>query len=75
MTSVAFSPDGQLVATASSEGNAWVWEVVSGREYTHIPPDDSERALTKTVRGVAFSPDGRLRATAGPGWSARIWAG
>jgi WD40 repeat protein len=55
ITAVAFSPDGQLLATASSV-TASVWEIASGRclvDYVH------EGHIT----AVAFSPDGSLLAT------------
>ena len=64
---VAFSPDGRLLATASEERTARVWDPASGR---HL------RTLTGHaggVRGVAFSPDGQLLATASRDWTARVW--
>ena len=64
---VAFSPDGRLLATASDDGTARVWDPATGR---HL------RTLTGHaggVRGVAFSPDGRLLATASRDGTARMW--
>ena len=65
--SVAFSPDGRLLATASLDGTAWVWDPATGK---HL------RTLTghaSTVWLVAFSLDGRLLATASPDQTARVW--
>jgi WD40 repeat protein len=67
VNAVAFSPDGQLLATASSDCTARVWDPVTGR---HL------RTLTghnDPVRGVAFSPDGQLLATASDDSTARVW--
>ena len=64
---VAFSPDGRLLATASIEGTARLWDPATG---------EHRRTLTGhrgTVYGVAFSPDGRLLATASDDKTARPW--
>jgi WD40 repeat protein len=64
---VAFSPDGLLLATASDDKTARVWEVAGGQERARVTHDGS-------VLSVAFSPDGRLLATASDDKSARVWA-
>ena len=57
---VAFSPDGTLLATASTDRTATVWDVESRR------PRHTLTGHTDWVLGVAFSPDGTLVATASP---------
>jgi WD40 repeat protein len=64
---LAFSADGTLLATASSDKTARIWDTATG-------------ALTRTlagrgghVLGVAFSPDGTQLATASDDGRARIW--
>ncbi len=63
---VAFSPDGRLLAIASRDGTARVWDLAAG---------ELLGTLTRhagTVTGVAFSPDG-LVATASYDGKPRVW--
>jgi WD40 repeat protein/tRNA A-37 threonylcarbamoyl transferase component Bud32 len=64
---VAFSPDGQRIATASQDKTARVWEVSTGNELLRITNHTDE------VRGVVFSPDGQRILTASMDGTARIW--
>jgi roadblock/LC7 domain-containing protein len=73
VTAVAFSPDGQLLATASGDtvlrkrGEARLVAVADGHEVARVTHDDA-------VRAVAFSPDGQLLATASDDGTARLVA-
>jgi WD40 repeat protein len=63
ITALAFSRDGKLLASASNDGTARVWDVATGAERLAVPhPGVSE---------VMFTPDGRHLLTAGRG--ARQW--
>ena len=64
---VAFSPDGRLLATASSDKTARLWDPATGEHLRTLT------GHTDWVRGVAFSPDGRLLATASDDNTARLW--
>jgi WD40 repeat protein len=61
ITSVAFSPDGQLLLTASLDKDARLWSADTGA-LVHLL-----RWHSGPVGGAAFSPDGRWVVTAGPG--------
>jgi hypothetical protein len=65
---VAFSPDGSLLATASFDQTARLWDVATGQ-----PHGTPLTGYTRGVFGVAFSPDGSLLATAGEDATVRLW--
>jgi WD40 repeat protein/serine/threonine protein kinase/two-component SAPR family response regulator len=65
---IAFSPNGDYVATASQDGTAKVWDARSGLEQFSLTGHATHPRL------VAFSPDGSHLLTVG-GDGARIWDG
>jgi WD40 repeat protein len=67
VNSVAFSPDGRLLASGSFDGTIRLWDVATG-------------SLVRTLKGhahyvlsVAFSPDGKLLASGSWDGTLKLW--
>jgi WD40 repeat protein len=67
VNSVAFSPDGRLLASGSHDKTIKLWEVASGREVRSLT------GHTDDVNSVAFSPDGRLLASGSDDETIKLW--
>src|SRR4029077_20284486 len=64
---LAFSPDGQKIASASWDSTAVVWDLATGRPTTRL------QGHMRSVLSVAFSPDGRRLATSSEDQTVRLW--
>jgi YD repeat-containing protein len=67
VSSVAFSPDGRTLASASQDQTVKVWDAATGQEIRTL------KGHTSSVQGVAFSPDARTLASAGQDQTVKVW--
>ena len=66
-TSVAFSPDGQRLASASRDQTVKIWDSATGKELFAL------KGHAGWVTSVAFSPDGQRLASASDDQTVKIW--
>lgn len=65
--SVDFSPDGQTLVSAGSDGDVHIWEVAAGRRRATL------RSGAREVNFACYSPDGKTVAAAETGAKLRLW--
>ncbi|EGJ32189.1 MULTISPECIES: hypothetical protein [Moorena] len=67
LTSIKFSPDGKLLASASLDSRIKLWDVTTGKELQTLI------GHRHWVNSVSFSPDGKLLASAGSDNTVKLW--
>jgi WD40 repeat protein/DNA-binding SARP family transcriptional activator len=67
MLSVAYSPDGAVIATGGDDGRVRAWRAADGIELVVLG------GHTRAVRSVAFSPNGGLLASGSTDDAIRLW--
>ena len=68
ITDLHISPDNQLILTASSDGNARIWEM-TGKQLTTL------KGHQGAITGICWSFDGNYILTASADHTARLWSG
>jgi WD40 repeat protein/transcriptional regulator with XRE-family HTH domain len=71
--SVAFSPDGKRLATASQDGTVGIWDAATGEKVLTLQVFSSTVLPLGGANSVAFSPDGKLLATGSDDAKVRLW--
>jgi WD40 repeat protein len=67
VASVAFSPDGHILASGSEDKTVKFWDVASGRELRTL------RGHSENVNSVAFAPDGLTLASGSTDHTVKLW--
>jgi len=65
---LAFSPDGEYVATGNRDGIIWIWDVESGGQVAELDAPDSEY-----IQAIDFHPSGKLLAVTHFDCTVNIW--
>ncbi len=67
VNSIAFSPDGNWLASAAADNTIIIWQTSSGRQLRAL------KGHTGYVRTIAISPDGHLLASGSSDRTIKIW--
>ncbi|MDZ8138591.1 MAG: hypothetical protein RM049_25340, partial [Nostoc sp. DedQUE04] len=65
--SVAFSPDGKTIASASLDNTVKLWDAATGKSISTL------KGHSDRVSSVAFSPDGKTIASASYDKTVKLW--
>ncbi len=66
--SLAFSPDGKLLATGNADHTIWLWDVAAQKPVAVLKRHE------EPVQAVAFSPDGQILAAGSSDKTVTLWS-
>lgn len=67
VNSLAFSPDGAMLASGNSDESVTLWDVREGKSINSLDDPDAP------INSVAFSPDGRFLASGSNDATTKLW--
>jgi predicted NACHT family NTPase len=73
VSSVAFSPDGKVLASGSKDGTVRFWNVQRRVPFQKSIMVPEERRVLPSVWSIAFSPDGKILAYGSGEGTIRLW--
>jgi WD40 repeat protein len=70
VSGVTFSPDGSVIAAATTDNVVHLWSLATNAELAALPGSVNN---TMRVKTVTFSPNGMQIAVIGSDWAVRVW--
>ena len=67
LSALAWSPDGRMLASASTHAPIRIWDLASGKEIARLPGHQDD------AWALAFSRDGRVLASGGSDTTVLLW--
>jgi WD40 repeat protein len=72
--SLSYSPDGKLLAAASSDGRICLWDAATNKEkLSFLAHPENVDSSFRSSPGLAFGPDNQTLASAGADRTIRLW--
>merc|ERR1712137_181242 len=69
VTSLAFHPDGRILASGDDSGGVYLWDIASGAKM------GSYQGHTSAITSLSYSQEGTLLASASTDNTVRVWKG
>ncbi len=73
VNSVAFSPDGNLIASGSEDNSIKLWNAKTGKSLRTLKKNWWQRGNNSAILSVAFSPDGHTLASGSEDNTIKLW--